>query len=248
MNQLSYNYRHRILVILASLILAFLVIEVRLWSLQIWRGDYYRMRADEMHRTMETVGAPRGRICDRNGLTLAEDAASFDVYADVTAENVDAGLRNLSALLTQRGVEHPRLSTLLFKREQGEPEAAEKSMDDTSWQKRPLEVVAYSVNYDVVETISLRQSEFHGIVVKLDSRRIYPRGEIACHVLGYLGPMKKGEPEILIPRGYRLDDSLGRRGVELKREENLRGKRGGRIVERESFERPTRIVADVTLQ
>ncbi len=48
MNRPSCNHRHRILVILALLILAFLIIEVRLWSLQIWRGDYYLKRADEL--------------------------------------------------------------------------------------------------------------------------------------------------------------------------------------------------------
>jgi penicillin-binding protein 2 len=44
--------------------------------------------------------------------------------------------------------------------------------------------------------------------------------------------MVEGEPRKLIPLGYRLSDNLGRAGVEKMREDDLRGKRGGRVVER----------------
>ena len=64
-------YRQKILTLFVFITLAFLIVEARLWYLQVWLGGLNRMRSDEMRRSMETIGAPRGKILDRNGIVLA---------------------------------------------------------------------------------------------------------------------------------------------------------------------------------
>jgi penicillin-binding protein 2 len=68
--------------------------------------------------------------------------------------------------------------------------------------------------------------------------RSYPQGDAACHVLGYLSPVKpdeqtlKDDPSGLDAdatknlRGYRAEDLIGRAGLEALCEQTLRGSRG----------------------
>lgn len=69
-----------------------------------------------------------------------------------------------------------------------------------------------------------------------DWQRRYPQGELAAHVVGYLGEV--GQDEVgLLGEGsdkYRLQDMIGRSGVEQQYESRLRGRDGGRLVEVDS--------------
>lgn len=64
-------------------------------------------------------------------------------------------------------------------------------------------------------------------------RRIYPSGEAAAHVAGYLGEVKETEVGLLKTAGGKYDagDLMGRSGLEAQFEEYLRGEDGGRLVE-----------------
>jgi penicillin-binding protein 2 len=63
--------------------------------------------------------------------------------------------------------------------------------------------------------------------------RVYPLGEKAAHVMGYLGEVKEDEVGLLKESGskYSVGDLVGRTGVEYTYENLLRGIDGGRLVE-----------------
>lgn len=63
--------------------------------------------------------------------------------------------------------------------------------------------------------------------------RLYPLGRAGSAVLGYLGEVSPEEVGLLKSNGgkYDLGDSVGRGGLELEYEEQLRGANGGRLVE-----------------
>ncbi len=219
--------KRRVLALFAFMFLAFLIVEARLWYLQVWLGDFYELKALQTRRTKETVEAPRGKIADRNGAVLAEDILTFDAFADRRVDNLATGFGNLLALLRRHGKADPKLP---------EPDPEREEWQEweewEEWEKDPLKLVAHSVGYDIAEQVAVRQKDFPGIIVKIGSKRHYPEGDRACQVVGYVGPMREGEPKKLIPLGYRLSDNLGRAGVEMVQENALRGKRGGRVVER----------------
>ncbi len=208
------NTRLRIVVLFAALIGGTTVILGRLAQIQLGEHEFYRIRSHHTHRMMEMVDARRGTISDGKGVVLAEDIAAFDIYADVRNKRLEKGLGNLSLLLPGRDI----------------PTAAEIKARKRR-KKTVLVPVAKGVGYAVAEKILLFRDEYPGIVVKLRARRRYPLGRTACHVIGYVGPLRAGEPEHLIPLGYRLDDIIGRAGVEKVYEKMLRARRGGRIVE-----------------
>ncbi len=94
----------------------------------------------------------------------------------------------------------------------------------------------------VAARVKKHPEQFPGVEVIEHSRRTYPLGTMAAHVLGHLGPVKKDE---LTPGGslpaYHSGDLVGRAGLERQYETVLRGRRGvaveltdhgGRTVER----------------
>src|SRR5919197_4212930 len=58
---------------------AFLVLAVRLYQLQILRGDEYKERADENFVKELRVPADRGFMLDRNHRVLVDSRPSYDV-------------------------------------------------------------------------------------------------------------------------------------------------------------------------
>ncbi|NQT15263.1 MAG: hypothetical protein HQ582_21080 [Planctomycetes bacterium] len=61
----------------------------------------------------------------------------------------------------------------------------------------------------------------------LQSRRVYPAGRLAAHVLGYLGDVRQDELTRHDPQSaYQADDRVGRAGIELQYEHLLRGRPG----------------------
>lgn len=73
-------------------------------------------------------------------------------------------------------------------------------------------------------------TDIPGVSVQEWPERVYPAGEDAAHVVGYLTEVSSEELPDLIDEGYAPGDVLGRAGVEAWGEEHLAGERGGRMI------------------
>lgn len=89
-------------------------------------------------------------------------------------------------------------------------------------------LVRRDVPLDVEGQIGLlvQLGELPGVTVESAKARHYEHGELAAHVLGYVNELSPQELEDRRDQGYRLGDSIGRRGVENTFEEELRGTDG----------------------
>lgn len=92
-------------------------------------------------------------------------------------------------------------------------------------------VILHNIDQETCNTLAKRQAELPGLVLIRSTFRVYPFGDAACHVLGYLGKAKREDladdpnfdDELL---KYEPNDPVGRAGIEQLCEQTLRGKRG----------------------
>ncbi|HLZ09309.1 MAG TPA: penicillin-binding transpeptidase domain-containing protein, partial [Chloroflexota bacterium] len=69
-----------------------------------------------------------------------------------------------------------------------------------------------------------------GVFLRRKPIRIYPEGEVAAHVVGYIGHVTTDElKQSLAAEGFTVDDVIGRAGVERSAEKILAGQRGGKL-------------------
>ncbi|CEG29155.1 penicillin-binding transpeptidase domain-containing protein [Bacillus sp. B-jedd] len=153
----------------------------------------------------------RGEIFDRNGKPLA---TTGDVYEVGVVPKDMAG---------KEAETKKQLSKLLNMPE----ESIEKAVT-ASWVKPEYFVPLKKIPIEdalVNELIKLEP-----VQTKRVEARIYPYGEAAAHLIGYVGAATAEDLEKLKDKGYSSGDLIGKRGLEQMFEEQLRGEPGIRIL------------------
>ena len=72
-------HKNRVIVLFCVIVVAFAVVEARLFHLQIVRGEYYASYAERQRVGLKPVGVVRARILTSDGVVLAEDQVAKDV-------------------------------------------------------------------------------------------------------------------------------------------------------------------------
>ncbi len=194
------------------------ILGVRLYSLQIVKGEYYSDRAENQRVRFIPIAAPRGAIFDRNGKLLVDSRPTYNVVLSnepLKTINVNDRVDDYSrGLGLDRQFVIERLN-LIKKQNEFEAMVLKENVDmkDIAW----------------VESHSL---EFPELRVELQPQRFYPLGTTLAHVLGYvgeIGPKQLEDPEYKA-RGFRPGDIIGKGGLEQSYDEYLRGRPGYRKV------------------
>jgi penicillin-binding protein 2 len=185
----------------------FAVLILRLWYLQVSTLASALEVAEQQQLRVVTIEAPRGDIYDRTGRELlAGTVASRRIVVDralLPEEREEELVNNLSALL-------------------GMPA-------DDVWGLFEEEGAGarFAVGEEVPEATAVFALEhiedFPGVVVEPVPVRIYPQGETAAHVIGYIGAPAE---EDLLREGITVRDRVGRFGVEKEYDGLLRGTPG----------------------
>jgi penicillin-binding protein 2 len=68
-----------------------------------------------------------------------------------------------------------------------------------------------------------------GVLVREERQRLYPHGDLAAHVLGYITEISQEQLDKLKDKGYREGDKIGAAGLEGSYESELAGKKGGTL-------------------
>ncbi len=89
-------------------------------------------------------------------------------------------------------------------------------------------------------------SSLVGVTRRERSIRVYKAGDLAAHLVGYLGTIPPDELDAWQSRGYRGDELVGRAGVESWGEPYLAGRRGGRLVTLTEHNEEVALVAETT--
>ncbi len=240
----EFRKRYRWLALAAFV--AFCVVVVRLFQLQVVDGADYAAIAHE--NVIRRVARPttRGIIRDAYGRVLASSRASFTVsivpgrvmpsarpkYRARPSDDPDAFDR-IADTLRLNPDERARLSTRI--------KDACVTEEDRSPCWRPI-VVREDLSRDIVAEIKQHAAEMPGVSVVSAPIRYYPYKRLGAHMIGHTAEidaetLAKYRPEgwesmsaeeraKINPLGYQLGDTIGATGVERSWESYLRGQRG----------------------
>lgn len=176
---------------------------------------------------VETLNAQRGSIYDRNGILLAGQGVVSSVGlvpGKMSGEPED--LQRLAELLdTTVDAIQNKLSASWVKDDSFVPirEIKKSGLD--------MEVLGKaSMNEPSSDSLAGQLLEIPGVMVTDASERVYPLGEAAAHLVGYVQNITAEELEKHEGEGYTTSSVIGKSGVESLYEEELRGSSGCQIM------------------
>ena len=94
------------------------------------------------------------------------------------------------------------------------------------WDPTAPILIAKNISEKTQAAIMERRGNFVGFTVETEYAREYPEGELFAHIVGYASHINADELLIKESEGYTSDDMIGKTGIELQYEEQLRGSEG----------------------
>ncbi len=222
------QFTRRALLLGAGQLCAFTILAGRLYQLQVMDGRRYAPLADDNRISLRGLAPQRGRILDRTGLVLVQNEESFRVSV-LPAPGLE--LRRILGVISRI----VPLATDEVERVVAKAKGASRS--------RPI-MIATGLTFDQVASINLLAPQLPGVETDTDLRRIYGYGHATGHITGYVGSVDRhamdDDPFLRLP-GVRI----GKSGVEIGMDQELRGLGGSRKFEVDALGRIVRNLEEI---
>ena len=225
------RFRLRVLIIAIVVVVAFGLVAARLVYLQVFRHEDLAEQAESNRTAIVPIVPNRGLILDRNGVVLATNYSAYTL--EITPSRV-ADLEQTIDALSKVVEIHPR-DRRRFKKLQEESK---------SFESLPIRT---RLTDEEVARFAAQRFHFPGVEIKARLFRNYPFGELASHVIGYIGRINQSEKERIQESedaaNYRGTDYIGKLGVEQSYEAQLHGITGVEEIETSAGGRAVRRLA-----
>ena len=185
----NVTVRRRLFIIMIMAGIAFSALCIRLAYVQLWQGEELAAKAEDSWRREIPYMANRGEIWDRNGVQLAYNISSPTVWA-------------IPAQIKDRQATAEALSALLDM-------PADKLVEKIKPGQMIVSLAPGGRKITLELAQQIRELNLAGIVVAEDTKRYYPFGNLAAHLLGFTGI-----------------DNQGLTGIESRYDKELSGTRG----------------------
>ncbi len=178
----------RALILAAVLLLIFVALVAKLFTIQVAKHEYYSLVAERQQNKPLTVKAERGLIKDVNGEVLSFTSDNISFFADTRMMNAKR-IDSISSAL----------SRVFNKPEKYYKKIIEEGDGNVCLEKKvPME-----------KALELKKTVIEGLYQQEDFSRIYPYGNLASHILGFVNR-----------------DMVGVEGIEKIYQEKLAGNDG----------------------
>ena len=186
--------KKRAVILHTAIIFSFILVSLRLADLMIIDHKRLTEKAQQQHIKVEDIQVRRGTIFDRRGRELALNLELESLYCDPEALTADKeDIRKLASLVNK------------------EPRRILAKIPDEGrfvWIKRKLAP-------EIADKV--RDLDIEGLGFVTEAKRVYPKGELASHIIGFVGI-----------------DNQALEGVELKFDKYLTAKGGKVLLERDA--------------
>ena len=228
------RFRARVLVASLAVLVCFLLLVARLVFLQVVRHEDLQEQAEANRIAIVPIVPNRGLILDRNGIVLASNYSAYtlEIAPSKLQQPLDKTIEELAQVISIG----PR-DVRRFKKLQEES----KSIDSLP--------IRTKLTDEEVARFAAQRYRFPGVDIKARLFRNYPWGELASHVIGYIGRINQTEKKQMEDwpddeqANYRGTEYIGKLGVEHSFERQLHGVTGVEQVETSAGGRAVRKLA-----
>jgi penicillin-binding protein 2 len=203
-------------IVFSFIILFWIIILVRLYYISIQSNAYYEEIANQNAIKTERLAPLRGSIKDTHGRPLSVNRLGFSI-----------GIKpHLSSQRNQKILdEEINFLANLFPKLEADELKKQYLRQDSPYSQHFVEVVDF-ISYDEVIAYFAKISLRDNMQIQPSSKRHYPHGKLASHVIGYVG--RANQDDMDKDPISRLTNYTGRTGVERYYNEQLQGQEGER--------------------
>ena len=227
-----HHFRLRLTVLLGLVFVCFGILVARFVWLQVISYDKYHSQAEDNRIALVPIVPNRGLIVDRNGVVLARNYSAYtlEITPSKLQANMESVIDELAKLVAIGPKDRKRFRRLLE--------------ESRSFASVPLRT---RLTDDEVARFTAQRFRFPGVEVQARLFRQYPLGEVASHVVGYIGRINQKESDALAESdraaNYNGTEHIGKEGLEKRYESHLHGTTGYEQVERTAGGRAIRTLS-----
>ena len=211
------------------ILLTLIVLCMRLFDLQILKGDEMRKLSEQNRVRVKKILAPRGMVYDRKGMVVADTRPSFNLY--LIREDIRDFNQTVDGLAKLLNLDREDIIARL-----------KEARDYPS--SFPVKIES-DLNKDQVAKVEANKFYLPGVIIQIEPKRNYPYGIMLAHVLGYVSEISSEELKAKENKQYAPGDYIGKFGLEKAYEQYLRGIDGEQRVEVDATGREVRVLDTV---
>ena len=198
----------------------------RLAQLQIVQGHHNRQLADQNRIRPLVIVADRGNILDRKGVPLAANQLSRSIYLYPREQSMQQWQE--TAVRLSKILDIPAEEILKKLKQVGYGSAI------------PVRIYR---NLTPQQFVALAEvGQIPGLEIQAESSRHYPNGNLAAHILGYIG--EATADDLRANPDFPMGMLLGQMGIERIADPSLRGKWGSHLLEVDSVGKELRMLGE----
>ncbi|MBW1916027.1 MAG: penicillin-binding protein 2 [Deltaproteobacteria bacterium] len=220
-----FNLRFGVVTISVIVVLAALVL--RLWFLQVLNGPAYRIQSENNRIHLQKLPPFRGMIFDRNGDLLVNNRPSYGLY--ITPEDVQDSeqlIKSLKMLIDiDTGFVRHKLDSV-----------------PRRYTYAPI-LVKNGISREELAVLETNLFNLPGVMIQVKPQRNYIYGELASHIIGYLGEISERQLKSGMYPDNSPGDYIGKYGVEGIWQTALNGLSGGSQMEVDAAGRKLRVLS-----
>ena len=231
-----YVFQLRVGVAGVVVLVAFALLFARFFQLQVVQHDTYASKAEDNRISIVPIAPNRGLILDRNGVVLARNYSAYTLEIfPAKVKDVERTIQELGEVVEVQARDRSRFRKLFVEMRNAESLPIRTRLSDA-------EVARFAAN----------RYRFPGVEIKARLFRQYPHGDLAAHVIGYIGRINPKDQEWLaeheLEANYRGTDFIGKSGLEASYQQELHGTTGMEQVEIDAAGRGIRTLARTPAQ
>jgi len=227
-----YFFRLRLTAVGSFVFFCFALLLARFVWLQIYKHGDYAAQAEDNRILVVPLVPNRGLILDRNGVVLARNFSAYtlEITPSKIRGDLDSVIDGLSEVVEIQSKDRKRFRKLLE--------------DSKNFESTPIRT---RLTDEEVARFTAQRYRFPGVEIQARLFRQYPLGEVASHVIGYIGRINPKDAEKIDgmedAANYKGTDSIGKEGLEKSYEKELHGITGNEEVEKSAGGRAVRTLS-----